>query len=629
MPPRQLIRGTLAAILVLLLMFGGSLLWLVTQSPLTLVWQQNPIPALVRFIPDSSAAAFILDAPLTQVQSLAQAVTAPRYRRANRQTWQRILSEQGPGLVGDLLKTGNIDFQREVAPWLGDAVLLTLTPLDELSSGPIPSNSGVETFERRIESTVESTTEPSWGTLAVLSTTDVEASNLFLNLIWQHQSMAGLPLNIETYKGVQIVSTLFQHTGSPLVGAAVGADYVMLATHPQLVKEALDTWQLPQLALTGSPRYQTIMDSLSTAKLGWVYLNLDQLDPDGLLQSFGLRLGLNFNGLTLDSVAHWGVKQDPLPRPPKPYRRDWNRPFFQRLPHTTLAVLSGQHLATDLQALQHNQLAAGSALTDRILQAEAASGLDWNQDLFSWMNHRYGLVVLEPEQPEPGCADVDWLLVANVDEQSEVAQTSLDLKATAHGWDLMPVGLSQSKWGEAVAWIPPASTLEEPESETAQPEPSDLAAQSVRIYGQPGLDDELLTQIETEVTEESEGASVLDPYVSASVFHLTYQSRFYISSSLAALEQVLSNSSKQTSKQWQMAQAKLPKSNQGYLFVNLDQGIRWLSTLDSQMSLMKTINALQAEGLSWPQTLMVTTTELDTQSGLGTYQSSSIQLDYD
>ncbi len=593
MSPRQLMRGTVAAMLIIVLMFGGVVTWLLTQSPLTLLRQHTSVPAAIRLIPQSATAVVMLKAPFRQVQSLVQALTPPEQRRANRRAWQQLFSAQGPGPIGDLFTLGNLDFSHEVQPWLGDEILLAL-------SQPDPN---------------DSTDNSQLNFLVALSTEDVDQSNATLNLIWQHQDLNQQPLEIETYKGIQIVSTQSEARPTRLVAAAFGDHYVLMANQAAVIRDAIDTWQLPQFSLMNTPGYQSILQALPEAQLGWAYLDLESYQP--ILQSLGLTFNLNVQGLTLDTVAKWEAPTEAPPNPVKSTAKaKKKKPLFQSLPTTTLAAVTGPQILPDWQRLKQLHSVLGLNPSQWISDLEAGSGLNWEPDLLGWMN-RYGFAVLASDTP----SSFDWILVAEADPESLAAQSALDQKVATLGLESIPVTLSNESWGEAIAWVKEA-TLAVPLESAELPQMSELQG----IYAQPapqpipaqleGFKDEadpLETESGTPDLERDDPDSllqeldVLEPLpVEGIAYHLYHEGRFYLTSSLAALEHVLGNRTLKSSSNWQNLNLKRSSAQQAYLFLDLEQIFATVPAegLDSN-AWSHTLQVLRAYGVNLPQTVVV------------------------
>ncbi len=609
MQQRLILRGILGAVILLILMLGSVIFWLWTQSPLTVLRAEPEIPEIVGLLPRSTAAMVVLDTPVDQLQDLIQTAAPPPRRRNTRRLQNRLLSPQGPGIFGKVFTVGDLDFRREIQPWLGEELIWAMVPLEDEE---------------------ETETEAEMGSLLVLSSQDFDRSLLFLNLIWQRQELAGKPLQISTYKGVQIVSVPVSEDPAlgQLCGAAFTKDFVIFADQPQVLQQAIDTWQKPELSLRATPVYRNTLTHVRDPRIGWGLIQLqDPLEPvddkdQVYLQTFGFSLRPSLRGLISETQALWN-----LPNPqriPTPQKRD---PLITQLPHNTVAFVSGQGLDQLWQTLKRLEPIGGIDLAKTLRVLELSTELNWPQDLFSWMDQEFALALL-PSSPEIP----DWFMVARVEDKDRAAQQRLDDQVADLGLQILSVPLSNPKWGEAIAWLPesyvpptdqPQSAPEPEEEPTGSEEAAEMAQ---RLDPIPQV---RTAQVEPQETPEPSSEETPEPTptptpdppepepLPALAYHLHYKDHFYLTSSREALETVLKDQPLAGSEVWEQATPFLPERHQGYVFVRVPEVMDWLTQiLPEQSAQLDGLQALEDLGLGWPETLTLVTTQIS--SGLPT-----------
>ncbi|MFS8867770.1 DUF3352 domain-containing protein [Synechococcus sp. H65.1] len=487
MGQRQRWRGILIGLGLLAAMTVGVIAWLLTQSPLALLLLRQELPPIVGLAPRSTQALLLLAVPLEELQTFWQAATPAPQRRATRQQWRKFFSSEGPGWLGSLLAGGSLDFEREVQPWLGKSTLLA-----SLTEG---------------------------GTLVALEIRNPALAQFELNLLWERQSLAGLPVQVDTYKGIQVVSSPLP--GLPGFAAALfGERYVLLAEQAAAIRTAIDAWQVPQLSLLAEPRFRQVIQLLQPAPVGWAFWqNPQPASAEGLtLQAVGLGLGVSFQGLLAETAALWHTPADfALPR-----EEAFRPQVIGHLPDETLALVSGGNWGTLWQSL--GQMQPLSLLGLQLDPGQWLQRLPLPVEL-AWQH-------LLPERGEfafaflPTDEGPAWLWVGEMPDAP-----TLDQRAIAQGWQV--VSLS-TKHGPVTAWSKPA----------AEAVPQALLAS-----------------------------------LSAQVYHADRAGYSYLASSLAALEAALADPPLSAARTWRRLVAPLPHRNLGYGYGSLDLLETWLPQL--------------------------------------------------
>ncbi|MEN9261905.1 MAG: DUF3352 domain-containing protein [Thermostichus sp. HHBFW_bins_43] len=554
MGQRQLLRGILIGLGLLAAMTVWLVSWLLTQSPVSLLLASPDLPPIVGFAPRSTEALLLLATPLEDLQAFLQAATPASKRRATRQRWQQFFSAQGPGWLGSILAGGSLNFEREVRPWLGETSLVALLP--------------------------------QLGTLVVLETGDPAVSQFDLNLLWERQSLAGLPVEVQTYKGIQVVS-------SPLgdlegfSAAIFGERYVLLAEQAAAIREAIDAWQLPQLSLVVQPRFQQVIEPLQEAHIGWAFWQNVGFPAENALslQAVGLGLGLNFHGLVAQSAALWYAPAGfPLPT-----AEAFRPQILKHLPDEALALISGQNLASvwrSLGQIQPIDTAPIGSLVDPgqwLNRLQSQVDLDWQRLLPETGEFAFALLP-NPTGSPPGDRDPAWLLVSELRDNSG---SSLEEAVQAQGWQVVSIPLAK---GSAMAWAKPwgqdqqqtpSAAETQPTHSTHRPEVPILAALDTAIAAD---SPDSLTfsksaeQAET-IPESLEGIPE-PPGLLAQVYHIDHKGYCYLASSLRALESALQDPPLSADRAWRRLVAPLPHRNLGYGYGSLGALLEvWLPNL--------------------------------------------------
>ncbi|MGQ9838391.1 MAG: DUF3352 domain-containing protein [Cyanobacteriota bacterium] len=551
MGQRQLLRGILIGLGLLLAMTIWVVTWLLTQSPVALLLVHPDLPPIVGLAPRSTQAMLVLAAPLGDLQAFLQAATPAAQRRATRQHWQEFFSPQGPAWLGSLLAGGSLDFEQEVRPWLGQSTLLASLP--------------------------------QLGTLIALETDNPAASQFELNLLWERQSLAGIPVQVETYKGIQVVSSPLPQLAG-FSAAVFGERYVLLAEQAAAIRAAIDAWQLPQLSLVTQPQFQQVIQPLPQAHVGWAFWRnsdspaVNPALPDGesralRLEAVGLALGLSFQGLMAESAALWHAP----PGFTLPSTEAFRPQIFKHLPSKTLALISGHNMAQVWSSLGQIQpfSIAGIQVDPGQWLNRLASQVDLEWPLLLPKTGEFALAYLGSPTREP---DPSWLLVSEIPKEAgPTLGTTLEDAVQAQGWQVVSIPMTQ---GTAMAWVKPLQQ-EGSESDSLS---SPQSTQSTHRFSAP-----ILTASELGVSAfsmgsvgQSPGRSLLAAVIPdnreripepasllAQVYHVDQNGYCYLASSLAALEAALQDPPLSAERSWRKLVSLLPHRNLGYGYTSL------------------------------------------------------------
>lgn len=359
-----------------------------------------------------------------------------------------------------ILGLGNLDYNTQIKPWLGDELTLAVTSLD-------------------VDRDAVGGRQP--GYLMVLTTKDAAASQAFLKAFWHDRSPLPTlltnsftsPLTTEAYEGTEITygkvkntlpKTSLSKTGLlnsdvpfTLASAVVGDRYVLFANSPKVLKNSINQVQAPDLNLQHSEGYTRAIAELNPDRLGQLYLNLPQfmaLTGDrSIAQALAqlpetspvsyTHLALGFkadrSGLIADTVL-FSEETPPADANTNANAKSSFSEVLHYLPANSMAVAIGEDLAQVWTKIGQTVKGYGvlEQLKTRALEPfQAQSQLDVVNDIFQWVEGDYGLALLPPD----GKKAIDWVFVVKRSTSPEIQSglDRLDQVARGRGFTIGPV----------------------------------------------------------------------------------------------------------------------------------------------------------------------------------------------
>ena len=443
---RRLFFSALSVAVVALLSTAiAGAVWIGTHNPLGLLaGVPGQEPAAAQFVPKTAPVMVSLLANPDRLETLRQIVVPPSERRAAHQEWRRVRDR--------LLSKTKLNYEQDIQPWLGDEVTFAVTGLD---SDRDDSNGR----------------QPAY--LLAASAADGDRARRFLELFWQRQALAGVNPIFERYKGATITygesmdvlpDSLWRSRrrgeAAPrtnLATAMVGGKFVLLATDPKVLREAINTVQVPEQSLAAlssyrqaiasktegpdedrrlgvmvadftalaqlwqSPETAAALDALPASKPFSPYegaIALVEFDRQGITSNFQL-----LNRDSRDTPLDAPTLTDPVDA-------------LQYLPRSAAIALGGDDLAGLWQEVQ-SQFAGtllGDSVIAQVMTLADRENMVPETDVLPWLSGDYAI----------GLVDGNWVVVAPHSEASEAAFERLDRVAGDRGWTVGPLTVGQT-----------------------------------------------------------------------------------------------------------------------------------------------------------------------------------------
>jgi hypothetical protein len=435
------------------------------------------------------------------------------------------------------LVKNNLDYKNDIKPWLSHEITLAVTTID---------------IDRDPDNGLEA------GYLMALATEKPEKSREFLELLFSKRAFSGNNLGIERYKGVKII---YDHPEfipdskiQPSLAGAIVNNFVLLANYPQVIKEAINNLQAPDLNLISSLEYQKATQQIPENAVAVTFLNLPQVAKwqglelsESTYHSQILSLILNPQGLLTEStflttseIVHPSLSIS------QPVRA------LQYIPESTVFTIAGANLSnlgnSNLAKLWKQGTATiyGSSenAISRLVQPLVAIQNNWNlnftQDIFHWVLGEYALALL----PNSENTIPNWLFVVEKTPELTALIARLDHIASTSGFNVSSLTLD----GQTIsAW--------------------------------------------TQITALSENNTSINIDAKIKGAHTTLDNYEIFASDLKILKAVLSQKQKSLleNTQFQNAMTAIPQPNQGYIYLNWENS---QNILKRHLPLLKFVEVL-------------------------------------
>jgi len=420
---RSFFSFLIAGVLALLALSAGGFYWLTTKTPLNLLaGGPTTTPAAAVFVSKQSPVLVSMLVNPDRLEALRQVFATPKERSRSHAEFEQIKKS--------LLANTDLDYSRDIQPWIGDEITLAVTTPD---------------FDDRDRSKGQQT-----GFLLAVSSQNADRSQQFLTSYWQKQSRADKTVQSELYKGIQLNykklptakqkaapilpfnplslpnSTLPSSFATAAIGGSSDAGnnlkFVLFSNSPNILRDAINNLEAANLNLNNSPNYQKAFQQLNQGRIALAFVNLPQPATEQNLQvspnSLAVAVGVNRRGLLAQTALVTSRENTASPTLSEPVQA------LQYIPSASpFAVAS-----TDLRNFWADLSSAVSAnaevskLVDRaIADIQQNWGVNLQQDIFNWVQGEYALAVVPSSSNTP-----DWIFAAEKSADSASAIDKLD-----------------------------------------------------------------------------------------------------------------------------------------------------------------------------------------------------------
>jgi len=340
-------------------------------------------------------------------------------------------------LKASLFANTQLDYQKDVQPWLGNQITLAVTTDD-------------------IDRDAENGKQP--GYLIALSTKDATQSREFIELLFSKRVLSGTSLVVEQYKGVKLISDTPQ-TGEikkPLAATVIGDNFVLFANDAKILREAINNVQAPGLSLASLDKYQQAIEQLGNQTQAVTFLNLPAVAK---WQGLNLSSPLNYNNQLISLatkspglLAETSLLADSAIPPAEEFSE--KIAALSYIPPTSGLVIAGK----DLSNLDNSNLAlfwqqtysaisgssgedAASQITQPLTNLQKKWGINLKEDIFSWVKGEYAIALL----PNTENQTLEWIFVAEKSSTTPSDISHLDEIAIQNELTVSPITLNGQK----------------------------------------------------------------------------------------------------------------------------------------------------------------------------------------
>lgn len=409
MKVRSLIIAILTGVIALSIVGANAYGWVLEHRSLLLLNRTiiQP-PATAIFVPKSASAVVSLLANIEDLENLQRLATPANKRRVEYQAiaqWKKQLADRL-----------HLDYQREIATWLGEEITVAITDSDFDKQAETVSQSGyLSLFTNRNAQHI-----PQPGYLAILTSRNAKVSRQKIQGWWDKQ-VAEKRLNFETYQGVKIG---YNHRDS-LASAIVANKYILFANHPKVLREAINNLQASNLSILDNPTYQKLLAANNHHRIGVGYAELNKLAPwlgidaGEKYPQAGFNLGIDRQGAIADIVFYPTTSAVLHPQ----VQQDKSIAALKYLPSQSKIAIAGIDLSDWHRQLTNIVPPLGQLLStvdSFVGKISTQIGIDLTTDIFSWATGEYGLAAI----PNPNRKVPDWVFIAER-TQPELADSAI------------------------------------------------------------------------------------------------------------------------------------------------------------------------------------------------------------
>ncbi|MGH2592591.1 MAG: DUF3352 domain-containing protein, partial [Anaerolineae bacterium] len=329
--------------------------------------------------------------------------------------------------IRDALEGNDLDWDQDIAPWLGDEIGLGTSNL------PLDPNASRET-------------PPSL--VLVAATRDTARSDALLAKLRAASEANGSKYTEQAYRGVTTVEQTGPDSGTSMAYATFNS-LVVVATSADDLHAAIDA-SLDGKGLDKSSNYQATLSQLRGGRAVTVYFDLalllkalfERMEEAGGFQTTplsqsaleslealqGMAIGLSFeaNGLRFEIIASTDVSKLPSDQaaiftaPANPNR------LLRAAPDSTFLFAGGQNLASLSRIFLESMRSADASVEESLQAFERAAEVDLEKDIFGWMTGEFAIVAMPGAGFGGGTSQIPFglaLIIEAADKQ--LAETNI------------------------------------------------------------------------------------------------------------------------------------------------------------------------------------------------------------
>jgi hypothetical protein len=300
-----------------------------------------------------------------------------------------------------------LDYDRDIQPWLDQEITLAVTDID-LDRQPA---NGLQT-----------------GYLLAFAAKDADLAKTSIDAFWQRLAVNGSDLGFEQYQGISILNTNLNTSfaeGKPAIAGTTLDKFVLFANDTQVLHQAIDALQKPDLALTNLANYRDRLAQFNSGKnvgkIALAYVNLAELGEDLPKENLLMSLSFDKSGIRAKTALNL-ITDDKLKTPVAPQTTELKTPhknsgnLANKIPSAS-SVIIGNNLGEALQDLQNTLIPEWK---QALIKAIAPMTLDSSN--LAWAQHDFAIALLPKANH-----DLDWLLVAKVEDANATKESLSNL----------------------------------------------------------------------------------------------------------------------------------------------------------------------------------------------------------
>ena len=300
-----------------------------------------------------------------------------------------------------------LDYERDIQPWLDQEITLAVTDID-LDRQPA---NGLQT-----------------GYLLAFAAKDADLAKTSIDAFWQRLAVNGSDLGFEQYQGISILNTNLNTSfaeGKPAIAGTTLDKFVLFANDTQVLHQAIDALQKPDLAVTNLANYRDRLAQFNSGKnvgkIALAYVNLAELGEELPKESLLMSLSFDKSGIRAKTALNL-ITDDKLKTPvdsqitelKTPHKNSGN--IANKIPSAS-SVIIGNNLGEALQDLQNTLIPEWK---QALIKAIAPMTLDSSN--LAWAQRDYAIALLPKANH-----DLDWLLVAKVEDANATKESLSNL----------------------------------------------------------------------------------------------------------------------------------------------------------------------------------------------------------